>query len=244
MEISNADRFLNAYAIIENRLRKILRSRRHVGFVGMVEDARRRNSIVHRFRDDLKEFAVLRNAIVHDRADDVHVIAEPHLWAVKRIERIAELLEIPPKVMPLFKRAVIKLRVEDPIANCVREMYKRDISKLPVYDVSSFFGVITARCIARWLGACVHDEIFSTRETAISEVMHFSEDRDNFRFIGRSATLFEAVHEFKKFANQGKRLEALLITHNGRESEKLLGIMTIRDVPAALKEIALNEGRE
>jgi len=73
---------------------------------------------VRRFREDLREFADLRNAIVHDRMHD-EVIAEPNSWAVERIGMIANLLTAPPAVIPLFEKRVFTVDEEQSLGEAV-----------------------------------------------------------------------------------------------------------------------------
>jgi len=49
--------------------------------------------------------------------------------------------------------------------------------------------------------------------------------------LRRDSTLFEALERFQDFERRGKKLEAVLITQNGKLSETLLGIITIWDLP-------------
>jgi len=233
--MSNSDRFLEAFNSIERHLRKISKSkitktRRHPSFYALVDAASASNPAVRRSKVDLKEFADLRNAIVHERTDG-HVIAEPNDQAVKEIEHIASLLLKPPRVIPRFQTEVFTLSVSDPVAMAVRCVFDRSFSQIPIYDAREFVGLLTTNTVARWLGACVKDDVFSLAETPITLVLDYTEDQDNHTFLSRSATLFEVLERFQYYETRGKRLEAILITHNGRRAEFVLGIITTWDLP-------------
>ena len=45
------------------------------------------------------------------------------------------------------------------------------------------------------------------------------------------ATVADGLAAFDEYLSRGKRLEAILITQNGRSSEALLGIITVHDIP-------------
>ena len=49
-----------------------------------------------------------------------------------------------------------------------------------------------------------------------------------------AATLFDVLARFEDFAPRGKNLNAILMTHNGRPNEVLLGILTLYDLPKVL----------
>ena len=226
----NSDRFLNAFNSIERSLRMLAKKGKGERFYRLVDTASESYPIVRRFSNDLKEFADLRNAIVHERTDG-HVLAEPNDQAVEAIEFVASLLLDPPKVIPLFQSEVATFSVGDPIAKAVKTMFEQSFSQMPVYDGAIFVGLLTANTVARWLGASVAEDIFSLSETPVSDVLGYTEDKNNFSFLRRDSTLFEVLERFQTFEREGKRLEAILITQNGKLSEALLGIVTIWDLP-------------
>lgn len=178
----------------------------------------------------------MRNAIVHERGDG-HVIAEPNDLAVKDIRRIETLLTQPPIVASVFQRRVITLSATDPVAKAVAAMLHDNISQIPIGSEQGFSGLLTTNTIARWLGACVPNDLFSLSETPIARVMAYTEDDDNHAFIKRTATLLAALDLFQAYECKGRRLDAILITENGKRTEQLLGIITVADLPRALKEI-------
>ncbi len=226
----NSDRFIDAFNKIEEYLRRYTKRGKSESFYALVATASESHATVRRFSTDLKEFADLRNAIVHERTDG-HVIAEPNDAAVEAIEHIASLLLNPPKVIPLFQSEVETVSVDDPITEAVRTMFEKSFSQVPVYDGISFVGLLTSNSIARWLGARATEDIFSLSETPVSDVLEYTEDTENFYFLRRDATVFEVLEAFHTFERQGKRLEAILITQNGKRSESLMGIITIWDLP-------------
>lgn len=234
--ILNSDRFLDSFSSIERCLRKITKKGKGVRFYALVDAACKFNHAVGRFRDDLKEYADLRNAIVHERTDG-HVIAEPNDQAVEKIKHIASLLLNPPKVIPLFQTEVYTLSVSDPIAKAAKGIFDQSFSQIPIYYGHRFAGLLTTNTVARWLGACVKDDLFSLAETLITHVLSFTEDQNNFSFLSSHATLFDALARFQDWERIGKRLEAILITQNGKPTEPLIGIVTIWDLPKLHKTL-------
>lgn len=227
----NSDRFLYAFNSIQRHLRKLTKREKNTSFCELVKEASKSDVVVQCFNNDLKEFAVLRNAIVHD-CTDYHVLAEPNDRTVKEIEHLASLLLDPPKIIPQFQSKVYTLSVGDPVAKAVKAMFEQSFSQIPIYDdEAAFVGLLTTNTVTRWLGASVKDDILSLTETSITDVFSFTEDKDNFSFLSRDSTLFEALEKFQTYERKGKRLEAILITQSGKDSEALLGIITIWDLP-------------
>ncbi|MGQ9756152.1 MAG: CBS domain-containing protein [Desulfotomaculales bacterium] len=231
--MSNSARFLDAFNRIEHALRRITGNDKGLSFGAAVNKASRLDTGVRRFKDDLHQFRQLRNAIVHETTNG-RAIAEPADWVVVEIERIASLLTDPPRVVPLFAKKVLTLGTEDSIARAVRSMLEHSFSQIPVYDGSSFAGLLTTNTIARWLGAQVinGDPQLDLARIPIAGVLEYTEETDIYCFVKKEATLFEVLEKFRHYERKGKRLEAVLITDNGAPSEKLLGIITVWDLPS------------
>jgi predicted transcriptional regulator len=233
----NSETFLSSFAVIERYLRNYASTERQTTFYQLVEQVARSNSAVRHYEKDLKEYADLRNAIVHERGDG-HIIAEPNEIAVSGIKNIALLLTKPPTVIPAFQNHAIVLSASDSIAGAVKMMLECSISQIPIKTEKGFTGLLTTNTIARWLGACVQEDYFSLNETSIEQVMRYTEDADNYAFLNRNATIFEAIDLFQRYENSGKRLEAILITNSGRPTEQIVGIITVADLPRAFGAIA------
>ena len=232
----NSEKFLDAYGSIERYLRDRARGDKYRTFYQLVDQVAQSDSGVRRFEKDLKEFADLRNAIIHERGGG-EVIAEPNDKALNAIKDIENVLLKPPILIPLFKAQVIELALNDPIGRAVKLMLEAEISQMPVKSGTQFIGLLTTNTVARWLGTCVLEDVFSLSETTVAQVLQYTEDEDNHVFLSRDSTIFEALEYFQHYESKGKRLEAVLITEHGKPPEQVLGIMTVTDLPKALQEI-------
>ncbi len=235
--MKNSERFLNAFIAIEDFLRQEINVDNYVTFYQVIDKAILSNSTVRSYKDDLKEYADLRNAIVHERSGG-NIIAEPNDYVVDRIERIANVLEKPPTVIPEFQTKVTTVKNSDSVAKALKLILKQSFSQVPVMKSNKFIGLLTANTITRWLGANVAEDVFSLSETIIEHVLTFTEDEKNYEFIGRNTTMFKALELFGKSEEQGKYLDALLITQNGKPTEKIIGIITVSDLPTIFQALA------
>jgi predicted transcriptional regulator len=234
----NSSVFLDTFAAIEQHLSQVCGAGRHLPFYQLVDQASRSVPAVQAYRDDLRQFADLRNAIVHERRGGM-VLAEPSDRVVADIQRIETLIRRPPTVAPAFQRTVTSLRATDSIGAAVKLMAERSYSQLPISGPSGFAGLLTANTVTEWLGANVAADIFSLRETTIAEVLKHTEPADAHVFLSRRATLYEVLEQFHKAEAQGKRLNAVLVTENGRPTEALMGIVTVSDLPELLGKLKL-----
>ena len=232
-----ANRFLDAFAVIERHLRAVVSAERHRSFYDLVESAGRSEAAVRQFTVDLKEYADLRNAIVHERSDG-HPIAEPYEETVGKLERIATLLTSPPPLMSVAHRPVVSLSSEEPVGRAALLMKDDRYSQLPIYDGGTFVGLLTAPTVVWWLSDALASGVGLIEELPITEVLAYTEDPSgHVRFLGRDATVYEALELFAKGIGMGHPVDALLVTDSGRQDQAPLGIVTIFDLPS-LYEVA------
>ncbi|MBD2097727.1 CBS domain-containing protein [Trichocoleus sp. FACHB-591] len=234
--MKNSDRFLRAFSSIERFLRLKVNSDSYHTFYQLVDKTSTSSAVIKSFKNDLKEYADLRNAIVHERSDE-HTIAEPNDRAVEDIEKIASAITNPPRVIPKFQTSVTSLKQKASIGDAVRLMLEHSFSQIPIFDNDVFSELLTANTITRWLGVSVLEDIFSLKETQIEKVLEFTEYRENHKFIGRNTTIFEVLEDFQLFGERGRKLDALLITDSGKQTEKIIGIITVSDLPTILQLI-------
>jgi len=236
--MANSEAFLVTFATIEKWLRQMDGADRILPFSKLVEQVALRHSAVDRFRVDLKEYANLRNAIVHERTDG-HVIAEPNDRAVADFTRICASLTNPPAVIPKFQVTVKTRTLDESIGDAVREMRVGSFSQLPILREGKVIDLLTAGTVARWLAHELENDLVSLKDTKISEVLPHVEEKDHYCLLPRKATLLDALSKFEEFAARGKDLDAILITTDGRPNQPLLGIITLYDLPTILAECGL-----
>lgn len=234
----NSDAFLDVFSELEKWLRSTAGADRSASFYKLVEQVSRAHAAVRRYKDDLKEYADLRNAIVHERTDS-HVIAEPNDRALEDFRRIRTSLLQPPKVIPQFQRSVKLRAATEAIGGAVSDMRNGSFSQLPVLLDGNVVALLTAETVVRWLASEVSNDVVSLMDTEIRTVLGHVEDKDHYCFLARGASLHEAISRFEDFTSRGKDLDAILITESGQADQKLLGILTVYDLPAILETLGL-----
>ena len=97
----NATRFIAAYNRLDQGLRDIYSIKRTLTFSDMIRKVASVNTVVSKFEEDLIDYGRLRNAIVHRSGDEI--IAEPHIEVVEKLEKIARIINTPPKVIECLR---------------------------------------------------------------------------------------------------------------------------------------------
>ncbi len=243
---SNSARFLLAFNRVEKRLSEIGDVEEHRSFGEKLKAAARREPIVGHIQDELRELAELRNALVH--ADRMVPLAEPHPEIVAEMERYVKLLTDPPSVGSRFTRRVATVRADDPVRLAVRLMRQRGYSQLPVRDGNGrIIALLTGATLARWLGALALPAEHGTGgdmqgdvdldAVTVARVLEIADSDDNYTFLRPEATLYDALWEFESHQRNGRRLDAILLSPDGRPDQGLTGIITPRDLPSIVMAI-------
>jgi predicted transcriptional regulator len=233
----HSDRFLSAFSRIEQHLRKITRSSKQDTFSTLLTRAVSQASIKG-FSDDLREFADLRNAIVHERGGG-YVIAEPHQETVDRLEQIEKFISQPPTIESLGTIPVVTCSPSDPIGKAAKAMFEGKFSQLPVYHHEKCIGLLTSETIARWIAAKFQPNLDILEEAPVEQVLLYGEEDSVYQFISRKTPIADVVALFDRTAHGGKSLDAVIITHSGKPDQQPLHILTVYDLPRLYRKAGL-----
>ncbi|MCC3309165.1 CBS domain-containing protein [Psychrobacter sanguinis] len=229
--MNNSENFLETYNNLDQYLNKEVRADNHVGYANKVKNSK--NAIVSRFKDELLSFGTLRNAIVHNPKIGNKAIAEPHDSTVKRFNEIYEMIINPKKVIPTFQFDVLGAQKDDYINDILKKMKQKSFSQFPVLDSNgTIIELINNNTISRWLASKIDENgTIIIDGITIEKLMPEIEFKHNYKFISRETSIYKAYDLFLNHINEKERnLDVLFITHSGRETEKLLGLITISDL--------------
>ena len=220
---TNAERFINAFSIIEKTLNGITKRPRYIPFRMNARISARYNAIVNNYLDDICLFAELRNCIVHNRDGNMEIVAEPSDSITEKIEHIAELLQKDHNVLSFATSPVITCDFNEPLRDAVTRMADKDIHKLPVYSEGKFIGMFTLQQVLRRI--LINPEDMGK----VSDVLDNS-NKDRVVFVERSAKLEHIVKLFDDFIAMDMREPAIIVTETGEIHEEPLGIITLHDL--------------
>ena len=226
---TNAVRFINAYNQIDQTLRAVYNFKRNITFSDMIRRAVSLNSVVRKYEDKLIDYARLRNAIIHN-SNEERIIAEPHDDVVIEMERIADLVARPPLVInSIANKNVLVLDGTISLKKALETIYKTGFKSIPVCDNETIAGVINVGRIVNVLGMQVGNGINIDKfasETAVKEVISEQDVDRVFTIKSHNLTVQEALDLFY----HNRRLQAIVITKNGNNLERPIGIITTADI--------------
>lgn len=226
MYSNNIHTFIKLYNEIDEFLRSKYRIDTNEGFSNVIRIGK------NDFKQDddyykMITFAKLRNLITHNN----DMIVEIHPKVVNSMMRIHKNFMPSQSVFSKFNRKVTTFETNDNLTDILRVIKEMDYSQFPVYQEKQFVGLITENGITKWLAKNFEEQIFSTDYITAWDILEIEENKDNVVFIDRNLTVEDAKDIFSFHLRNGKpTLDALLITHSGKNTEELLGIITRWDV--------------
>ncbi|WP_449537387.1 CBS domain-containing protein [Ferdinandcohnia sp. Marseille-Q9671] len=229
IEIELSVRFEVAFNRIHKALSKMVKNVNGDIFSQLVTHGAKRHAIIRSYKDELYQFAKLRNAIVHEKLRADFYIAEPHREVVERIEEIAALLEMPRTALSFSNGPVVYFNFQSSIKDVVLAIQTNTYTKFPIYKNGSCIGILTSGAILKWMAKRLSQETIELRDIRVGEIIPY-ETKHLIDFVDKDREIFEVEEMFEKRHAHGKKLEAVIITANGKMDGKPLGIITSWDL--------------
>ena len=114
-------------------------------------------------------------------------------------------------------------------------MRKKSFSQFPVFNNENVvIELINTNTISRWLSVQLEEKgTIMVENIKVNDLIQEIEFRSNYKFISRDTSIYDAFDLFVNHVNCEKRnLDVLFITASGRNTEKLLGLITVEDIAA------------
>jgi CBS domain-containing protein len=229
-----SERFISAFSRLEDELRRITGSTTHESFTFMLDHASRSSTAFAHYRDDLREFAELRNAIVHRRIGD-QPIAEPHPDIVAQIESIADIVTQAPTLKDHFSKHVATCSPQDNVKHVLELFLKGKFNQAPVYNGKRLVGLLTSDAISLWLADTYSSSDWANPLTKVQALLTYTSTKDDYVVLRGSQNIFDALEAFDTAYERGRHLKAIILTEDGSVNLPPLGIITMVEVPLLIR---------
>lgn len=229
VEIDLSERFEVAFNRIHKALSKMVKNVNGNIFTQLVAHGSKRHAIIRSYKDELFQFAKLRNAIVHEKLRADFYIAEPHQEVVDRIEEIASILEKPVTALSISNSPVVYFNYYSSIKDVILAIYTNTYTKFPIFKDGTCIGILTSGAVIKWMAKQLSNDTIDLSNIRVGEVIPY-ETKHLIDFVDEKRDIFDVEDMFEKRHAHGKKLEAVIITENGKMDEKPLGIITSWDL--------------
>ena len=224
-----ADVFLQRFQEIEFHLRNLVEIDDTADFRAVLAAAIERSPEARRYQHDLRQFAMLRNAIVHRPRMGNRPIADPRPDVVERIVAIRDAILEPPSLVSVLHPGVTVAAVDMPIGEAAKRMLDGAYSQLPVLVDGRVVDVLTSEALSRYLTAVLLRDGRADLDAPVGEVAPYDADR-TYELVDASATVLAALELFERHDRAGTILHAVIVVK--RQPGPLIAIATNYDLPA------------
>ena len=237
INMSNSEKFLTIYNEIDDFMRQNLDAEHYVGHSDLIyKMIKKGNSVFEYYYEDLRSFARLRNAIVHNPDKRIaDPIAEPHDEIVKQYKELLDKVLRPELALDQLAIPMDKLYTVTPSTNVLKAMKimsDKVFTYLPVLERRKLTGVFSASTLFDYIlsfkGAIIDEKL------AIGDLGETIKINNNaceaFVFAKKDVTVIEIEDTFRKGFKDNKRIAVVFITEDGTETGALLGIITAWEV--------------
>lgn len=235
---SNARRFLDAFANIENILKRQQRHEwddsQYVAFGDLLDKSR---TVHHAHKKELRAYAILRNSIAHNRYLNGQPIAEPREDIVNSILKIERHLEHPLSVIEATSNFDIPqiFSPDDDLGEFLSLVKEKDFSQAPV-KMSEGLSLITTNAIARWFAASMETDGGIVDSTPIREILNFAETGDRLKTVRQPCSTVEAIRILSGTAGEKEEPPAALLVL-GKANQPPQRLVTRSDLALLYSEL-------
>ncbi|QHS22693.1 CBS domain-containing protein [Virgibacillus sp. MSP4-1] len=226
---NHVERFEIAFNQIHSILKERSKDMKTDRFADLLQENREKYGVLNSNYYKLKQYAKLRNAIVHERIDKDFYIAEPHADVVDDIERISDILKNPPKAMDIASKPVEFFKAESSIKKILAAIEKYGYSQFPIYEQGHFKGLLTEGGIAKWVSRTIQNDCVNLDQVTAKDILQV-EKRRNVACLSREQTVYDVEDAFQTHYEKRQKLEAILISEDGNQDSSPLGIISAWDL--------------
>ena len=201
-----------------------------------IKELSKKNSVVRKYQDELMIIKQVRNINTHQRNDKYGYVVCPNPDMNIKLKTIIDEIKNPPTIYNsniCVKRQNMYCRnIDDTIEETIKVMIEKVYTHIPIFENDVLVGVFSENTLldivnkesAILIGK---DTTFRAFQDYLKIENHSSEE---FKFISRNKNIYDIEDIFKDYFTRNKRLGCVYITENGKENEKILGMLTAWDI--------------
>jgi len=199
----------------------------------MKDDYSRYIYFKQKYDSKFEMFRYIRNNLSHNesRADYPVIVAKS---VYEDLAYILDLMKLKnsEKLTQISKLFVADLNAK--VKDVIQKMVKQNYSFVPVLnDKKHVVGVISENTIVTYMNQTGEGLIYDddTLITELGDLLELSRNpNERFLFVSNNGNFYESSKLFGNPGKDGKRVGALFVTNNGKQSQGLLGVITAWDV--------------
>lgn len=235
--MKNSTKFINIYNKLDDYMRDLLNEKPNVSHNYLIDTLAKKNSLFKHYKNDLKEFAQLRNAIVHNThflgSQIGEIIAEPVDGVIELYEDLLNKVMKPKCARDMYRKidqdSVLTAKLDNTIIEIIKIMYQRKNTCVPIIEKRKLVGVFSENVL---LTLIAKKGFIDCNNIKMKDIINYididSHHGEYFEFCKINDNYFTIKELFQE--NNHKRLEMIFVTANGKRNEEILGVISAWDV--------------
>lgn len=230
MARTNAEIFLDHYKDLEYIIREKYKLENWESTIHYLTGKREFKKIVN----ELQYCREVRNLLAHKPKLKDQYSVEPSDEMIHLLKTVKERLEMPPVIMDVAVSVekILYKTFEDGVIQTLREMNDCSYGNVPILEEGVVKGVLSEKSIVHYI---VQEKSFHIPETLkLKDIKPYllieNHQREQYAFAAKNALISDVSNLFHKALDQGARIGMVFLTQNGKETERLQGIVTAWDL--------------
>lgn len=235
MDNTDSEKFIALYNQLDAYMRNQLGADRYIDHSTLLREMSQKNKIFSDYLQDLRMFAEMRNMLIHNPyKKDADPLLYPHPYVTKKYAEIIELVLHPPKALSIaIPGAVIfTATLDSSIQELMNIMVKKNYTHIPIIKDDVMIGVFSENTLLSYFVA--NREGIILKDATVKDFYEFipleKHMNEYFEFVSRSTLMSEIEEIFHKGVMDTKRIAVVYITESGKNTEKILGMITPWDL--------------
>lgn len=172
----------------------------------------------------------LRNINFHNINDNYYLITDE---TIAKLEKIVEEVKHPYKVSDKATLNIYSKTLNDFVWNAMKDMNEKSYTHIPIYDETNkhLVGIFSENSLFQYI---LEDKIIEVDENTTFNDIKYCIDiklsKEIVKFVARDKLYDDVVNEFISEFKDKNKLSCVMVTQNGKETEKIIGIITAWDI--------------
>lgn len=187
-----------------------------------------------RFRPELEYCRDVRNLLSHKPKVNGEYAVEPSEAMITTLRRILRRVQAPETNLQCSTRIEMALTasMSDVVLPVMRRMQQHGYTHAPILERGRVVGVFSENTIF----SCVLDETIGSfsEKTRFSDLATYlpisARQKQRFVFVPKNGSIYGSERLLRESFDHGNRIDMLFVTENGKEQERVLGLLTPWDV--------------
>lgn len=230
MARSNAEIFLDHYKDMEYIIREKYKLENWESTIRFLTGRREFKKYVN----ELQYCREVRNLLSHKPKLNNQYSVEPSDEMIHLLKTVKERLEMPPVIMDIAVpvEKILYKSFEDGVIQTLREMNDLSFGNVPILEGGVVKGVLSEKSIVHYI---VQEKRFHIPDSLKLEdiktyLLIENHQREQYAFAAKNALISDVSNLFHKALDKGARIGMVFLTQTGKDTERLLGIVTAWDL--------------